>query len=732
MNHKKSIAILTAFFSSCTAAYLIGQNVVLPLTHNDYTMTDETEVILRNGSVEFSFTDNFNQLLFHGKKAVNKDDIPWGSTIAKIEDDTAGTSIMMLQGTGMSIDYKVTGEESIQWLYNIHPWVANSSDGMTLYVKIYVNNSNTASLRRSYIVNPEDTYVPVELSLSEFKNQDIKIAFTTDNGWHGDSVGDWLVLSKLNIVSFDTELPVQKTHDNNYWISAHYFSDSWPANLWDNEFETIDMDLQQIKSDGFNSIILLIPWRQFQPQIGQSNLYNKDMFEKLEMILRKADEHDLGVIFRIGYTWDYYQNRGHDDILERYENILYDSQTMDAWLEYIEKIYAVAYNHESFWGGFICWEDFWNLIEKAKSIAGNNENSIKFAEQIGFSKYLMANYKLSDIRNLFHDSKIYAEEDIYIPTEDQYPFQLFYDFYDSFLNNLLTQSQTSFPNLSMEVRIDDDLVTDTEGNTKYYSHENTYLCNGSDYTTIMYGIPIGFENQGEKVTWKEALLKTEEILEKVHQGAQNKKIFIDQFLYYDNTLKFSHNAQLIDDQIDNYLLGSSKLLQKYTKGYGIWPYKDCYADAISNGCFSDDLNGWNVNGTAKIKKVDGNNKCLLLNGAEITQNTEGKVANSNNQITCKFDALLVDTEFTVILSLNGEEKTVSVKSNGEYFVEFEGAEWGDLTISVDGEGFIDNVKLYNFCQQGLLYSADGKEGELIDVMRRLNMNMTEKMNKEIK
>lgn len=730
MKPKKFIAILTLFFSSCTAAYLIGQNIVLPLTHDNNMMIEETEEGLRDGTVEFSFVDNFNQLVFHGKKKTSKDDIPWGSTIAKIEDDTTGTSIMMLQGTGMSIDYEVTGEESIQWLYNIHPWVAESSDGMTLYVKIYVNDNDIPSLRRSYIVNPDDMYVPVDLPLSEFKDQNIKIDFTTDNGWAGDSVGDWLVLSKLNIISLDSDLPVQKTNNNDYWISAHYFSDSWPANMWDSEFETIDMDLQQIKSDGFNSIILLIPWRQFQPNIGKTNLYNKNMFEKLDIIMQKADEHDLGVIFRIGYTWDYYQNRGHDDILERYENIINDPITMNAWLEYIERIYAVASNHESFWGGFICWEDFWNLTAKAKTISGNNSDSLNYSKQIGFSKYMITNYELSEIRKLFHDSNIYAEEDIYIPTEDQFAFQLFYDFYDSFLNNLLVQSQTTFPNLSMEVRVDDDLVVDEEGNNCYYSHSNTYLCNSSDYTTIMYGIPIGFENHGGKVTWKEALQKTEHVLEKVSQGTQGKRIFIDQFLYYDNTQEFRHNAQLIEDQIDNYLLESSTLLQKYTKGYGVWPYKDCYADAIANGCFSDELNGWNVDGNVKIKEIDGNNKCLLLDGAKITQNTESKVANSNNQITCKFDALLIDTEFTVTLSLNGEEKSVSVKSNGEYFVEFEGTEWGDLTISVDGEGFIDNVKLYNFCQQGLLYSVNGKEGKLIDVMRKLNIDMAKKMNKE--
>lgn len=721
MKSKRLIAIFLCFFLSCTAAYLIGQNIVLPLTHKDDISVQENDKEITGESIAFSFVDNFDNLYFEGKRDVSKEENPWGSTIAKIEDDSIGTSIMMVQDTGMSIDYHVKGNESISWLYNIHPWVSEASDGMSLYVRIYMKDSDMPILRRSYMVEPNDNYVSAELPLNEYKDKDIVISFSTDNGGNGDSAGDWLVLNKLNISSSETEILARENTD--YWISAHYFADSWPANMWDGEFENIDKDLQRICDDGFNSIILVIPWRQFQPVIGKTNAYNKNAYDKLDMILSKADEYNLGVIFRVGYTWDYYQNRGHGDILERYENIVNDSQTMDAWLEYVERLYAVADKHESFWGGFICWEDFWNLTSKAKTVSGKKEESSLLAQNIGFSKYVIDNYEISDIRKMFDDNKIYSEEDIYIPEQDKYAFRIFYEFYDLFLNELLLYSQTAFPNLSMEVRVDDDFVVNENGENRYYSHENTYLCNGSDYTTIMYGIPIGFENRGERVTWEAALGKTEEALEKVKRGAQGKKIFIDQFLYYDNTQEFSHNAQLIREQIDDYLLGAPALLKQFTKGYGVWPYKDCYSDAIANGSFSDNLNGWIVEGDAEIKKVQGNNKCLLVNGAVIKQDTDGKVADNENQLTCKFDAQLIESEFIVKVSLNGEVREVLIDTDGEYFVEFDGNKWGDLTISVDGEGFIDNVKVYNFCQQGLLYDAHGREGELIDTMRSLNSKM---------
>ena len=136
MKYNKLIIILSSFFLSCAVAYMIGQNVVLPLTQQNGTKIDNENVVRQ---IEFDFVENFDQLTFEGKREVSKDDNPWGSTIAKIEDDTMGTSIMMVQGTGMSTEYHVDGIESIRWRYNIHPWVTELSDGMSLYVRVYAD-----------------------------------------------------------------------------------------------------------------------------------------------------------------------------------------------------------------------------------------------------------------------------------------------------------------------------------------------------------------------------------------------------------------------------------------------------------------------------------------------------------------------------------------------------------------------------------------------------------------
>lgn len=148
-------------------------------------------------------------------------------------------------------------------------------------------------------------------------------------------------------------------------------------------------------------------------------------------------------------------------------------------------------------------------------------------------------------------------------------------------------------------------------------------------------------------------------------------------------------------------------------------------DTIANGSFADGLNGWVTDGGAAVKRVDGNNKCLLIDRAQIEQSVSGKVTNTTGTITCRLDALIIEKEFVLKLSMNGEEEEILVAEDGTYYASFEGDDWDILTISSEGEGFVDNIKLYNFCQQGLLYDVDGNEGELIGAMRELNGKMTD-------
>ena len=135
-------------------------------------------------------------------------------------------------------------------------------------------------------------------------------------------------------------------HENGYLKSATYYSDDWVINFWNSESSHMDEELKQIREDGFNSIILVVPWREFQPSMA-------------------AKAQDLKVMLRVGYTWDYYSS---ENVLARYEKLLYDSETKKAWLHYAKRLYEKASAYDNFSGGFITWEDFWNFAENGSTV----------------------------------------------------------------------------------------------------------------------------------------------------------------------------------------------------------------------------------------------------------------------------------------------------------------------------------------------------------------------------
>ena len=67
-------------------------------------------------------------------------------------------------------------------------------------------------------------------------------------------------------------------HENGYLKSATYYSDDWVINFWNSESSHMDEELKQIREDGFNSIILVVPWREFQPSMAPEH-YNDYAWE---------------------------------------------------------------------------------------------------------------------------------------------------------------------------------------------------------------------------------------------------------------------------------------------------------------------------------------------------------------------------------------------------------------------------------------------------------------------
>ena len=108
-----------------------------------------------------------------------------------------------------------------------------------------------------------------------------------------------------------------------YLKAATYVSDAWVSNFWNSESDHMDEELAQIAADGFNSIVLVVPWREFQPGVLPLS-YNRYAFQKLDKVMNAARAHGLMVELRVGYVWDlkqvneYYQPK---EVFTSYDNI---------------------------------------------------------------------------------------------------------------------------------------------------------------------------------------------------------------------------------------------------------------------------------------------------------------------------------------------------------------------------------------------------------------------------
>ncbi len=503
-----------------------------------------------------------------------------------------------------------------------------------------------------------------------------------------------------------------------YLRSATYYSDDWVINFWNSESSRMDEELAQIAEDGFNNIILVVPWREFQPDTSPCT-YNSYAWDKLDRVMEAAADQGLSVMLRVGYTWDYY---GRDNVLSRYRGLMYDGEVRDAWMEYVGRLYERASSHGNFCGGFITWEDFWNFTDTSASL-GNKASGKKMARQCGYTEYAREHYTLEELEDIYGHS-LESYDDLYFPEKDSYARKIFFEFYDDFLNGLLAESQEAFPGLSMEVRLDVDPVEHGDGSLEGFMHSSTFPCGDAAYTSTMYSVPMGFLNEHERVTAEEVLEKLPVFMNRLHVYSGGKPVYIDQFLFTDNTVGYEHNAQLMDDQKALFLEKAAPVLKSMTMGYGIWTYRDYGDNKLYNAQFGLGQEGWRFSGGSSVVTRDSTRQAMIPGGAGIYQDIGNRMTGTTGKDT--HVRFLAESEGSSQLSVSASGRTRTLEVKGARTVElvFENCSAKDFSISVSGStAYVDDVHVFTFTTQGELYQMDGSEGSCIEALRLMNQNL---------
>lgn len=502
-----------------------------------------------------------------------------------------------------------------------------------------------------------------------------------------------------------------------YLTSVTYFGDQWPINFWSSEDDNMDQNFAQIAADGFNSIILVVPWKEFQPTTMPTT-YNSYAFDKLNRIFESAEAHGLWVTMRIGYTWDYYES---NELPKRFSGVLNkDGADYPAWIEYSKTLYEAASAHPNFYGGFITWEDFWDFTY-VLSRDINKTARARQAKECGYLDYLQEHYTLEEVSDRY-GKEFESFDEVYLPLGSHPSASLLYEFYDQFLVGLLQETQQVFPGLSMEVRADGDVIYDTEGSYSYYSHASTYSCPGADYTALMYSVSMGQQNNHERISAEQALAAMNNNLAHIYEKSGHKKLFIEQLLYMDTTEEFSYNAQIEDSQVVSFVTGMAPVLKATTNGYGLWVYRNYVNNCVYNPQFGLGEEGWVFTGNSQVQERNGSMTAMISQNGTISQKLSGRLpAKETLYISFTADS---ESGASLRVKVGDTEKTVRVSGPSSFSFSIPWQYNHDISFTSDRTVYVDNVQVYTYEQDGRIYDTDGQPLDLAESFRILNEELT--------
>ena len=211
----------------------------------------------------------------------------------------------------------------------------------------------------------------------------------------------------------------------------------------------------------------------------------------------------------------------------------------------------------------------------------------------------------------------------------------------------------------------------------------------------------------------------------LQQQNENKAIYVEQFIFADNTPAFKNNAQIKADEVDDYLESVSDILLNYTSGYGIWTYKNYRSNMIYNSQFALNDNGWKCEGDVQFTNYKGSMVCMLGANSAIFQEIP-YIRNHFDSDEYKVSICVKDVMESGVMriTVGTFSQTVRIENDGMIELDINKSESFDLRIeSLEGSFLIDNIKLYSQVQEGFLYDENGNELSCINSIRMLNTKL---------
>ncbi len=511
-------------------------------------------------------------------------------------------------------------------------------------------------------------------------------------------------------------------HKKDLIKSVHYFSSAWPITFWQ-DFEEGDVarELQQIKNDGFNTVILVVPWRGFE--VGFENEQTASIpffYDRLSFVLAEITKQELKYILRLGFP-HFHMPEEKTYALEQCIGIYTDKKTQSQWRDYLQKIKeATAPFHPYYAGTLVSWEDFW--CPHSYFPIQPFESRLQMAQFMNYGKWLQQQNQ--NMVKVFLQQNNVNFDQVAVPEPADLSYVLYLDFIDKMFKELLLQpTQDTFTDAAMEIRVDKLPVK--QGDNYTWIDHDLYLEEKNLRGT--YWAPFwGAANNGELISAKQALDTFHYFLKMVSDNGKNTNHVLEQFNFYDNTIHYPNHANIKPDEIETFLIGAQPLIEKYSKGFGVWAYRDYHDNAILNGSFEMGTTGWYISGNGKIIS-DNQDESLFLE--------------ANSSLVQKFlpdkrFKLLIEYDHVTMCLISSNNTHLEVNLGDQPIKKWPIEKGGNCTqlsadpfkvldpinfsITTTSDVTIDEIKLYGFTQILGLYDANGKPSKYIDIYRQIN------------
>ena len=550
----------------------------------------------------------------------------------------------------------------------------------------------------------------------------LMVIFASVINWHKHRIMNWLSPPpSMSILAAPLIKPLPpRTFER--LRGVHYFADTYPKQFW-NSFEPADAarDFKQIRADGFNSIVLVVPWAEFQPSLIDRK-HDERMFVRLKGLMDAAERENLGIVLRVSYYWTYRPN-AEEGATSRTVRLFHDDGVRAAWLDHLGEIYRRVGGHPAFRLAFLSWEDLYPMELATAPEILRDKDLLRV-----YRSYLSRTSRLGDVAALYGQT-FTSWDQLPFPERKSPAYAKVFDYWDdALLNRLFIPANARFPNLSFEVRVDWDPIWEADGKINSKNHAFTYPLPGTNTRTSYYAPSWGMKNVGDFATAEDALKGFDRYVAHVQEGDATRHLFIDQLLFYYSLPGHMHNTQVKPEERGKFLEGVATRLKEKDISYSLWYYRDYVDNVLYNAHFSLGLEGWNASAGVRAVSLDsGRHAVVLSRGDAISQHVPAKLRTGWNVFDkphniCLTRAGDVTTAAQLKVSSGVGKQTIAwqkdaVRACGKIYL---GASFELLIASDRDDVTLNKTELYAMLEPSDVYGVDGQASPQLGAVRRLN------------